>query len=433
MNCSDLGLGSFLFLCQVKQNLSEHGYVKLKKGIRMKGDVCLKKNWQRYVGVSIGLVILCLFTLTGRERPTLTVQSPQQVSLTSDVDVAKTPSETVRRPLMEQLRIELSHITEPIPDMTKWLQTRVSPYDSKKELLNVIQTDLDQDGVSNEWVAVLVEDILDEQTGLVERKSYGVIIDFEDSQYFLQYLNFSSANNGRTNIMSIDDLTGDSKPEVIWVSINSGAHTTFSEYTVSSWVGRKLVTYVGTAVIASVSKAEIRDRKLQLSGGLIDSVGAGPWQKEFTETYAFVENTLKRTERVYGQSPTPYHRLVSGMWAESHGYREQALRDYSEAIEMQVTSYQEYAFIFEGEWVQGGINSDKEAEFERTVKRFSQLRKEFLTEVSRGVDPRNACVSAKKKTGFSVAWLKYLNAPAGYANPHWDEGTICSDIALLEQ
>ncbi|NOU63076.1 hypothetical protein GC096_03310 [Paenibacillus sp. LMG 31461] len=394
----------------------------------------MKKKWLLYVGTGIGMVILCLLTLTGREKPTVTVQSPQHVSLISDVDVAKTPSETVRRPLMEQLRIELSHVTEPIPDMTEWLQIRVSPYDSQKVALDVIQSDLDQDGVSNEWVTDLVEDIRDEQTGLVqERKSYGVIIDFENNQYNLQYLNFSSAHNGRAKVMTIADLTGDSKPEIVWVSMNSGAHTTFSEYTVSSWVGRKLETFTGTAVLASESKAEIRDRKLQVSGGLIGSVGAGTWQQEFTETYAIVENTLKRTERVYAQSPTPYHRLVSGMWAESHGYREQALRDYTEAIEMQATSYKGYAFIFDGEWVQGGINSDKEAEFERTVKRFSQLRKELLTEVSRGVDPRNACVSAKEKVGFDKAWLTYLNAPAGYANPHWDEGTICSDIALLEQ
>ncbi|KRE69326.1 hypothetical protein ASL11_13025 [Paenibacillus sp. Soil750] len=401
----------------------------------MKGDVCLKKKWLMYVGAGIGMGILCLFTLTGKERPTLPVQSPQHVTLISDVDVAKTPSETVKRPLIEQLRIELSHFNEPMPDMTEWLQTRVSAYDSKNELLSVIQTDLDQDGVANEWVTVLVEDILDEQTGLVqERKSYGVIIDFdEDNQYTLQYLHFSSANNGRTKVMTIDDLTGDSKPEVVWVSINSGAHTTFSEYTVSSWVGRKLETYVGAAVIASESKAEIRDRKLQLSGGLIGSVGAGPWQQEFTETYEVVENTLKRTERVYVQSPTPYHRLINGMWAESHGYRDQALRDYSEAINMQAASYQDYAFIFEGEWVQGGMNSDKEAEFDRTIKRFSMLRKELLTEVNRGVDQHNACVSAKKKAGFDKAWLTYLNAPAGYANPHWEEGTICSDIALLEQ
>ncbi|MGO4494595.1 hypothetical protein AB4114_01605 [Paenibacillus sp. 2RAB27] len=394
----------------------------------------MKKKWLLYVGTGIGLAILCLFTLTGREKPTVNVQSPQHVSLISDVVVAKTPSETVRRPLMEQLRIELSHVAEPIPDLTEWLQIRVSPYDSQKVALDVIQTDLDQDGVSNEWVAVLIEDIRDEQTGLEqERKSYGVIIDYEDSRYTLQYLNFTSANNGRANVMTIADLTGDSKPEIVWVSINSGAHTTFSEYAVSSWVGRKLETYTGTALIASVSKADIRDRKLQLTGGLIGSVGAGPWQQEFTETYAIVENTLKRTERVYVQTPTPYHRLISGMWAESYGYREQALRDYSEAIEMQAVSNHDYAFIFEGEWVQGGINPDKEAEFSSTIKRFSLLRKELLTEMSRGVDPRNACVSAKKKAGFDMAWLTYLNAPAGYANPHWEEGTICSDIALLEQ
>lgn len=399
----------------------------------MKGDVGLNKNWLRYVGAGIGIVMLCLLTLTGRERSTLNVQSPQHVSVISEVDISNQSSETVRRPLIEQLRLELSQTHEPIRDMTEWLQSRVSSYDSKKEPLDVIQIDLDQDGVSNEWISVLVEDIIDEQTGVIQaRKAYGVVIDFKDSQFTIQSLNFSSENNGRAKVMTIDDLTGDSKPEVVWVSINNGAHTTFSEYTVSSWVGRKLETYVGTALIASVSKAEIRDRKIQLTGGLIGSVGAGPWQQEFTESYSIVEDKLKRTGRVYEQSPTPYHRLISGMWAESYGYREQAMRDYSEAVEMQVASYQDFAFIFEGEWVQGGINSDKETLFDRTIKRFSMLRKELLTEVSRGVDPNNACLSAKKKAGFDMAWLTYLNAPAGYANPHWEEGTICSDIVLLE-
>ncbi|CAN7596959.1 hypothetical protein LJR153_004426 [Paenibacillus sp. LjRoot153] len=387
----------------------------------------------RYLGAGIGIVMLCLLTLAGRERPKFPVHNSQNVALILDVDAANPSSETVRRPLLDQLRIELNQLHEPIRDMTDWLQTRVVPYDSEKEPLNVIQTDLDKDGVSNEWVSVLVEDILDNQTGVVQaRKSYGVVIDFKEGQFTLQSLNFSSENNGRTKVMTINDLTGDSKPEIVWVSTNSGAHTNFSSYAVSSWLGGTLETYVGTAVIASVSKAEIRERKLELSGGLIGSVGAGPWQKEFRESYAIVENKLKRTGRVYVQSPTPYHRLISGMWAESHGYREQALRDYSEAVEMQATSYQDYAFIFEGEWVQGGINPDKEAEFDRTIKRFSQLRKELLTEVSRGVDPQNACLSAKKKAGFDKVWLTYLNAPAGYANPHWEEGTICSDIALLE-
>ncbi len=348
--------------------------------------------------------------------------------------MSKQSSETMKRPLIEQLSIELSQTHEPIPNMTEWLQSRVSTYDSKKEPLDVIKTDLDQDGVSNEWVTVLVEDSIEEQTGVIQaRRSYGVVIDYEDSQFTLQSLNFTSENNGRAKVMTIEDLTGDSRPEIVWESINNGAHTTFSEYTVSSWVGRKLVTYVGTALIASVSKAEIRDRKIQLTGGLIGSVGAGPWQQEFTESYAIAEDKLKRIRRDYVQSPTPYHRLISGMWAESHGYREQAMSDYSKAVEIQVGSYKEFAFIFKGEWVQGGINPDQEAVFDRTIKSFSLLRKELLSEIASGVDPRNACVSAKKKVDFDKDWLTYLNAPAGYANPHWDEGTICTDIALLEQ
>ncbi|MDR6549410.1 hypothetical protein [Paenibacillus qinlingensis] len=393
----------------------------------------MKKIWLWCVGAGSGMVILGLLTWTRADQPVLLVQSPQDVTLISEVNRPETSSGTVRRSLIEQLTAELSQVHEPIRDMTEWLQIRRSSYDSQKEPLDVIRTDLDQDGFMNEWVTVLAEDMLDEQTGVIRaRKSYGVVIHLKDDQYTLQSLNFSSVNNGRAKVMTVEDLTSDGKPEIVWVSSNNGAHTTFSEYTVSSWGTGKLETYMGTAVIASLTHAVVQDRRLQLSGGLIDSVGAGPWQQEFTESYAIVQDKLKRIGRVYAQSPTPYHRLISGMWAESYGYHEQAIHDYSEAAEMKAMSYQDYAFIFEGEWVQGGINTVKEAEFDRTIKRFALLRKELLTEVARGVDPRNACLAAKKKTGFDMAWLTYLNAPAGYANPHWEEGTICSDIALLE-
>lgn len=381
--------------------------------------------------------MLCISTWpTGKWSP-LSVQNSQIVISNSNtyVPLAKTFSdEEKRRPLIEQLRWELSQLHAPIPDMTTWLQKLVVPYDTENEPLNVIQTDLDQDGVSNEWVVVLYEDRRNEQSDVVQRrKSNGAIIAFKESKFILQSLEFSSVNDGRSKIMTITDLTGDSKPEVVWVSMNRGAHTTFSTYSVSAWQDSKLETYTGSAIMASVSKAEIRDKKLQLTGGLIDSVGAGPWQTEFTESYSISGNELKRTQRAYTQSPTPYHRLLSGLWAESHGNIDQALREYTGAAEMRAVSYKEYAFIFNGEWVEGGVKPDQEAEFERVIKRFSMLRKQLLIEVTRGNDTESACMAVKKNAGFEAAWLPYLNAPAGYANPHWEDGTICSDVADLKQ
>lgn len=377
--------------------------------------------------------MLCISTWPAGESLSLPVQNSQIVISNADESFAIPSSDEKRRPLIEQLRWELSQL-HAIPDMTIWLQMLVVPYDTVKEPLNVIQTDLDQDGVSNEWVVVLYEDRRDERLVVVqERKSYGVILAFKESKFTLQSFEFSSVNDGRSKIMTIMDLTGDSKPEVVWVSMNSGAHTTFYTYTVSAWRDSKLETYKGSAIMASVSKAEIRDKKLQLTGGLIGSVGAGPWQMEYTESYSISRNELKRTQRAYTQTPTPYHRLISGLWAESHGNLDQALREYTEAAEMRAVSYQEYAFIFNGEWVEGGIKPDQEAEFERVVQRFSQLRKQLLIEVTRGNDPVTACMAVKKNTGFEAAWLPYLNAPAGYANPHWEEGTICSDVSVLEQ
>ena len=336
--------------------------------------------------------------------------------------------------MIELLDQELSKLQETTGNMSEWLQSLVSHYDSADEAINLIQTDFDKDGVSNKWVTVLYDTNRDKLSGEVEqRNAYGVVFVYRDSKFTLQSFPFSMANFGKAKVEAVNDLTGDGVSEVIWVSLNSGAHTTFSTYTVSTWLDGKLETFKGSAEIAEVSKVEIQNRKLLLTGGLIGSVGAGPWQREFTETYSIVNQTLKRTDRVFSNSPTPYHRLMDGLWAESHEHTERALRDYTEAIAMKSSSYKAYAFIFGGEWIEGSVKTDQEAEFERVVKRFSQLRKELLTKVWQGNDRKNACSSAKEKTGYEEAWLTYLNAPAGYANPRWEEDTVCSNVDELKQ
>lgn len=82
----------------------------------------------------------------------------------------------------------------------------------------------------------------------------------------------------------IKDITGDGRPEVVWALQSRGAHTSYTTYLISMWLEAKLETLKGSAEIASVSRTEIEGGKLILTGGLIDSGGAGTWQREYTDT-----------------------------------------------------------------------------------------------------------------------------------------------------
>ncbi|OMF33760.1 hypothetical protein BK133_13285 [Paenibacillus sp. FSL H8-0548] len=287
--------------------------------------------------------------------------------------------------------------------MTEWLESKTAGYDNRNETINVLKADFDQDGVSEEWVTVLRENVVDKQSGKFEhRVAYGIYIAFRNGEFDIQSFDFPDESFGRADVKAVEDLTGDGRPEVVWVSFNSGAHTTIATYTISTWSDEKLNMLENGVEIANVSNTEIQDGKLILTGGLIGSVGAGPWQREYTDTYKIQGDMIKRIDRVFAAASTPYHRFIDGLWSEVHGHSDRALQYYTEAAVMKAASYKEYNFIFDGEWVEGN-------------------------------SMENACASVKKAAGYDDAWLPYLNAPAGYANPIWAKAAICSGIDELEQ
>jgi len=393
----------------------------------------MRKPWWPLLGACLIMISLIVsgLAMSGQQ------DGDDEANRTTKVDqefVTDQAEDTNRPPLMEKLTQELSLLREPLDNMSEWLQPIVSNYYSSNEPINLIQTDLDQDGVSNEWVTVLFEDIYDKQSGgLAQCNAYGVIITYSDSKFNVHHFTFPEESFGKAKVEAIEDLTGDDKPEVVWVSYNSGAHTTLSTFTVSSLLDGSLITYEGSTEIAYVSKSEIIDRKLMITGGLIGSAGAGPWQREYTDTYTIVNQTIQLIDRVFANSSTPYHHLIDGLWAEAHGHSKRALQSFTEASKMATSSYKPYAFIFGGEWVEGGVDTDQEKEFEHIVKKFSLLRKELLTKKMQGKTPEAACANAKEAAGYDDDWQTYLNAPAGYANPVWSKETVCSNIDELEQ
>ncbi|TVY01372.1 FG-GAP repeat domain-containing protein [Cohnella terricola] len=336
----------------------------------------------------------------------------------------------VRSSLPERLQLELDKLGNPTDDMSAWLQAFAAEDNPGEFPVNVIRTDLNGDGVADEWVSVFYENVK-AQNGLETHRAYGVVVAYKDGKFDLQSFPFSEEYYGRAEVFAVEDLTNDGKPEIVWTARSVGAHTVMSVFTASSWTEGKLEPIEGNAPIADLSAAEVRDGRLMVTGGLIDSVGAGPWQREYTATYSVTDHALKLEDRVYAESLTPYHRLIDGLWAEALGHPERALKNYAAAASMPTVSYRDYAFTFDSEWVEGGSNVDREAEFERVVKQFARLRQDLLKETAKGESPPNACAAVRKKGGYDSSWLPLLNAPAGYANPFWTDDNLCGLISEI--
>jgi len=110
--------------------------------------------------------------------------------------------------------------------MTEWLASVVAGYDSRNEPIHLMQTDFDQDGVLDEWVTVLSEEIRDEQTGAIENNlTHGIVITYKDGKFILNSLLLPHEGFVKANVEAIEDLTGDGRPEVVWASHNRSAHT----------------------------------------------------------------------------------------------------------------------------------------------------------------------------------------------------------------
>ncbi len=334
-----------------------------------------------------------------------------------------------KAPLPEQLKSELDDARIPEEQFAEWLRSRAERVNPGDYPVAVIRADLDGDGIEREWAAVVYESRLLEDAEY--RCAYGIVAAWRDGEYEWQSFVFPADDYGRASILDTGDLNGDGKPEIAWTSLGIGAHTSTFTYTVSGWDGGRLVHRQGAAVVPSVTEAGIRDGKLIVSGGLIDSAGAGPWQREYTDAYTIANGALVRESRVFFEALTPYHRLLDGLWAEADGDAERALRHYEAAASMKAESYRDFAFIFGHDWVEGGKMEDEERKFEEVVQRFAGLRKERLEAKSRGTNEENACAAARKKSGYDASWLAYLNAPAGYANPVWSDETVCGAIEKL--
>ncbi|MCI3923874.1 hypothetical protein MO973_26970 [Paenibacillus sp. TRM 82003] len=356
---------------------------------------------------------------------------------TVDSDTETERTEAAERPgipLMQVLERELGTGTRAPETLPDWLPSFAQRYDSEETPIELVRADLDGDGLPNEWVTVLYEES-EQKDGSLRRVAHGVVIaNISGPVSMVRHFAFPQDSFGRAKAELVGDLTGDGRPEIVWAWFNVGAHTTTSNYSVSSWKDGEIDTFEGAAEMANVSAVEILEGRLQLTGGIVSSAGAGPWQREYTDTYEVGEGKLlQRVDRDFDSAPTAYHRLLDGLWAEADEQWDAARAAFAEAEEMRDADYGEYAFEWDGEWIEGGEEPDLEETFNDVVREFALLRLSLVDHLQAGVGRQDACIAARGKTSFDESWLPYLNAPAGYANARWSLDTVCDPIDELER
>ena len=335
------------------------------------------------------------------------------------------PEPSAQPSLPERLRLDLNREPPSADDFINRFLALAESYAPGNAQAKIVLADLDSDG-QNEWIAALSEKETIE--GIDVLRPYGIVVAYENRSYRVHGIAFPSDGHGGASVAAIGDLTGDEAPDIVWRIDNRGAHTTVSAFCVSFWANGRPEQAKGSFEIPGVSKVDLDGENLRATGGRINSVGAGPWQRDYTDTFVLEQGELKQIDREFAESLTPYHRLLDGLWAENFGRADRARRDYAAASDMPAISYEGYAFAFEGEWTEGGSAPEEEGKFENAVRGYARLRLALLSAASEGSSAEAACASAKRASGYDSSWLPYLNAPAGYANPRWTEETVCAPV-----
>lgn len=237
----------------------------------------------------------------------------------------------------------------------------------------------------------------------------------------------------------VADLTGDGRPEVIWSSTDAGAHTSFTTLFVSTWKPGQLEMLPGSLSMAGM-ELQVDGRDLVLTGGLINSVGAGPAQRSRTDRYRFDGEQFRLVDRRYAESPYGYHRLIDGIVAEEFGRTEEARQALREAAEADRPALGE-----------GMVPPEWEDRFAAAVRTYARVRlalslppsdplaRQVLREVTGpyaglahavlGTSGKEAaCQAAAAWAESNPEFLEALNSPYGYAHPNWLPTNLCGPL-----
>ncbi|WP_420644773.1 hypothetical protein [Candidatus Leptofilum sp.] len=202
--------------------------------------------------------------------------------------------------------------------------------------------DLDGDEAV-EWIVVLQE-----ATGSVYGPEGDMVIVNQNGLLYRHYARFAKEGYRLPEIQQIVDLTGDGLPEVTVMKLFCGAHTCTHFYDIVGAPAGAVQSLVPLAAgsaspaIAMMS-SDVRfedwsgNGRLELiqHGGFISSVGAGPYQRGYTEVWAWqpAQNQFGLIETFLDPSNYRFHLLYEANDAFAAGEYETAIAKYTEVVE----------------------------------------------------------------------------------------------------
>jgi|GEM_PF-389172 len=207
--------------------------------------------------------------------------------------------------------------------------------ETQKALTSPVEADLDGDGDSE-----IVLSLWQQSEGILPLGTV-LILDQANGQYRLAYQAGTAAAAPDTlyspALLKVEDINGDSVPEVLYTSTDCGAHTCFLTIWGVAWHGTgytSLFPRPPSMAYPVLSLTDTNgDSKLEivLKGGVIGSVGAG-LQRERTEVYAWRNGQYELASTAYEPSPYLYFKIMDANEALAKGDYERAISLYHQAL-----------------------------------------------------------------------------------------------------
>jgi hypothetical protein len=349
----------------------------------------------------------------------------------------------------------------PPSDIGDWLNKLSIKYDSNYGTFYVHTIQVGKDGGLPTWAAVLYVEAPASEGSKKEqssRQSIGVIVTQTLGGYVLGTVEFPMDFMGTSKVEIPGDLTGDGNKEIVWNWVVDGAHTSTYGYVVTQWEANKWSVMPGEIVVRSVSSFQLFNGALIIKGGLVGSAGAGPWQREATQTYKYKDGSMKLNESIKVNGTTAYHNLEDALTSEALGYWERAAQQFTAAVNRKDESYQDLRFEYQDKMIEGNTNMELESRFRDAVNAFARLRLQLIEfdhhiagKYSSLLGPDKGSYASLSEALFSVKnreeaikvvqewsvahpdWLKLLNAPFGYVNQRWDKENISEFINVVNE
>jgi hypothetical protein len=253
-----------------------------------------------------------------------------------------------------------------------------------------------------------------------------------------------------TRLITVDDLTRDGLPDVVYVLRTCGAHTCYERLRILGWDGAQLVNLMDGSLDLPYPSFTVEPARIEAVSGGIGSVGAEP-QRRHTEIWTWNGSVFTRTKTIYEPAVYRYHVLLDGDRALLSGDYPTATLRYERAISddtlkewgdesgmmtaaeerAQLSAFARwrlvltYLLIGRPQDAQLAYDSLQEDYSSGTGQNVAQMAHMFWTTYQNDDSITEACGAVIADVESHRPLLDFYNRNYGYANPHWEPKDLC--------